>query len=234
MYKFDIFSKRQNPIQHEIYTYEKIPEKLRNQIFFIWKNGLAIDSYTIVRSNVPYQSFNFIKEIMCKEHGLLSLSEHSYKNDVGAECVDFLRYESDPLKVLDIIEISLYVMKILSENKSTYELESIGITQTYDEVIEDLNDRFKENGVGYTYLGNKIVRRDSEFLHENAVKPAISLLYESEFEGAAEEFLHAHELFRIGKNKEAIVEALKSFESTMKTICNKKVILFREKELQLG
>ena len=65
-----------------------------------------------------------------------------------------------------------------------------------------------------------IVRMDSQYVHTEAVLPAISLLQQQGFEGASEEFLNAHKHYREGKNKEAIFEALKAFESTMKSICS--------------
>ena len=42
------------------------------------------------------------------------------------------------------------------------------------------------------------------------------------FQRASDEFLSGHNHYRKGKYKEAINDALKSFESTMKTICEKK------------
>ena len=50
----------------------------------------------------------------------------------------------------------------------------------------------------------------------------ISLLYEEGFDGAEEEYRKAFEYRRKGDNKNAILEAGKAFESTMKTICDKK------------
>lgn len=48
------------------------------------------------------------------------------------------------------------------------------------------------------------------------------MLYEEGFDGAEEEFRKAFEYRRKGDNKNAILEAGKSFESVMKTICDKK------------
>jgi hypothetical protein len=43
-----------------------------------------------------------------------------------------------------------------------------------------------------------------------------------EYEGARDEFLSAHRHYRNGDHEEAITEAAKSFESTMKAICDRK------------
>lgn len=54
------------------------------------------------------------------------------------------------------------------------------------------------------------------------IKSALKLLFEEGFDGAEEEFRKGFEYRRKGDNKNAILEAGKSFESTMKTICDKK------------
>ncbi|GAJ00054.1 unnamed protein product, partial [marine sediment metagenome] len=92
--------------------------------------------------------------------------------------------------------------------------------QDPDDAIEELNDRFKEHEIGYQYVSGTIIPMDSQYIHTEAVRPAISLLQEAGFDGASEEFLNAHKHYREGRNKEAIAEALKAFESTMKSICS--------------
>ena len=89
-----------------------------------------------------------------------------------------------------------------------------------NDAITELNERFKEHGVGYQFVSGKIIRVDSEFLHVEAVKPALAVLRDDRFKGANEEFLSAHEHYRHGRYKESLVDALKSFESTLKTICS--------------
>jgi hypothetical protein len=98
--------------------------------------------------------------------------------------------------------------------------EGCGATQTADDAIQELNQRFQEHGIGYQFCGGELRRIDSQYLHVEAVKPAVSLLHDEGFRGASEEFSSAHEHHRKGRQKEAIVEALKAFESTMKTICD--------------
>jgi hypothetical protein len=91
-----------------------------------------------------------------------------------------------------------------------------------DDAISELNRRFKEHGVGYQFVESEIIRVDSELLHAETVKPALRLLNEINYHGAQQEFLSAYEHYRHGKNKEALNDCLKSFESTMKAICDKR------------
>jgi len=64
------------------------------------------------------------------------------------------------------------------------------------QAVEELNERFREHGVGYQFEELKIVRVDSQVLHAEVVKPALHLLSESAFSGANADFLKAHEHYR--------------------------------------
>jgi hypothetical protein len=76
--------------------------------------------------------------------------------------------------------------------------------------------------LGYEFVGGEILRVDSQLIHAEAVKPALNLLSHQQYSGAQDEFLRAHEHYRKGNSKEAINECLKSFESTMKAICDRR------------
>ena len=90
-----------------------------------------------------------------------------------------------------------------------------------DAAIGELNERFREHGVGYQF-DREIVRVDSQLLHAEVVKPALSLLRSPEYKGAQAEFLAAHSHYRHGRSKEAIAECLKALESVMKAISAKR------------
>ena len=91
-----------------------------------------------------------------------------------------------------------------------------------DSAIEELNGRFKEHGVGYCFTDGQIVRIDSDLSHSEVVQPALGILNQKQYAGAQQEFLQAHEHYRKGKTKEALNECLKSLESVMKSICDKR------------
>jgi len=120
---------------------------------------------------------------------------------------------------LDIIELSFRAIDRGARKFIEYELERARVTQDAGDAIEELNGRFREHGVGYQYVNGRIVRVDSQFLHAETVKPALALLNDSGFTGPAQEFMRSFDHHRKGDNKEAIAEALKAFESTMKSIC---------------
>jgi hypothetical protein len=91
-----------------------------------------------------------------------------------------------------------------------------------DEAISDLNARFKEHGLGFSFDAGMLIRVDSTFTHSEIIKPTISLLANPIFAGANDEYLTAHEHYRHGRNKECLIDCLKAFESTMKIICAEK------------
>jgi hypothetical protein len=89
-----------------------------------------------------------------------------------------------------------------------------------DDAIEELNIRFRQAGFGYQFEAGQIIRVDSHLLHSDVVKPALVLLSDPRFEGAQHEFLSAHAHYRAGEYEDAIVDANRAFESTMKAICD--------------
>jgi hypothetical protein len=128
-------------------------------------------------------------------------------------------------QVLDIIQASFnFAEHHFGEyNGDPEQMEaSIGLSCTPDMAIEELNRRFLENDLGYQYQDGHIIRLDSEYTHFEIVLPALQLLSEPEFKPAQDEFLKGHDDYRHGRCEDAINEALKAFESTMKIICEKR------------
>jgi hypothetical protein len=94
--------------------------------------------------------------------------------------------------------------------------------QYRDEALSDLNHRFREHGVGYQFESGRIIRVDSEIIHAEIVRPLLCAMNKPLFAPALAEFQCAHEHYRYQRNKECLNECLKSFESTMKAICEQK------------
>src|SRR5205807_2321631 len=69
------------------------------------------------------------------------------------------------------------------------------------------------------FTNGQLIKQTDQYIHTNVVLPALILLQDPLFRGAQEEFLKAHEHYLNQNYKEAINEALKAFESAMKTIC---------------
>lgn len=223
---FDTYSKRRERLekagQPDVYVYDELPDNLRVQIVHIWLD--AIGSYFTEGQLFPYQDpppsnylWQQIYDIMCRELGELRLSRSTRPH---SQCIDYLLNEQNIDNALDIIEVSFRIIDTDVRRLNENERRRSAIRQTPDEAITELNHRFKEHSVGYQYVNGKIIQVDSQYVHAEVVRPAISLLKDVKFEGAEEEFLKAHEHYRNGRHKEAIAEANKAFESTMKSICS--------------
>ena len=153
---------------------------------------------------------------MCREYGCFTLGP---ENNLVERVTNFLLKIEDTEKVIDVVELSFQYIDQVVRNKP-HLFSPMHISP--DDAIGELNDRFREHGVGYQYESGQIVKVDSQFIHSEAVKPVLSFLSDPIYKGANEEFLKAHEHYRKGRYKECLNECLKAFESCLKTICKKR------------
>ena len=220
---FDLFSRRKKQREGtenwDPYKYDDLPGTFRVQVVHILNATIGryyIDNYG-VNPSPANKTWELIHKIMLKELGRLQL------NDSGGNprqaCLNFILTEDDTDHILDIIELSFGVIDTLVRKLNPLERRAASIEQDADDAIAELNERFNQHRIGFRYENNHIVQVDSEYIHSEVVKPALTLLHTEGFDGAFDEFVKAHEHYRKGRTKEAIVEALKAFESTMKSLC---------------
>lgn len=228
---FDLFSKRQKKLRGEvpeIYIYENIPNELRVQIVHIIKDSIGTDEESYNSPNEPLKAYQLINKILCKEYGVFSLIDrYSPEED---NVLNFLLTEKDIEKTLDVIELCFrYIFNVINKDYNRY-IYHTKVELSPDEAITELNDRFKEHGIGYQFESGDIIKVDSTYIHSEITKPTLTLLWNKKFNGANEEYLKAHEHYRHGRNKECLAECLKAFESTLKIICSEKVWTFNQND----
>ena len=227
----DLYSKRKKKAKMagktEPYKYDDIPKEFRVQAIYIWRKTLNQIYNHNTREFFHFFEYTNSEEFICsfwrdlhshlaEEYGKFSLSNqyNPFKN-----LKDFFLNTSTSIEeLLDVIELTFQLMTLTvkrycNNNKSI---------QILNDAIKKLNIRFEEHSIGYELNDFQIIRKDSKFIHKEIVKKSLELLHEVGFQGASDEFLSGHSHYRKGKYKEAINDALKSFESTMKTICKKK------------
>lgn len=217
----DLYFKRQKQLRGEyteVYQYDQIPRTLKNQIVFIWKEVVGVDTW-YARTQEEGQKSRFYKQIysiLLKELGLEKFSTEKHYQD------PFFRRIEGFFKEVEDVEIELSIVELVFSN--AIKLRRLSATESPSNLnfIKELNQRFRENGVGYQYENDQIIRVDSEFIHAEAVKPALQLLSNPMYKGAQEEFLKAHEHYRHGRYDSALTDCLKAFESTMKIIIHKR------------
>ena len=140
------------------------------------------------------KAYEFIHDVLCREHGFDTLRKNNeYYFD--AIC-NFLGETKDADEVIDVIDISF---RFIDEDVRSYPADFPDSEISPDEAIAELNHRFQQHGVGYQYESGQIVRVDSEFIHSEVVKPALSMLSDPMYEGANDEFRKAHETLSKGK-----------------------------------
>ncbi len=151
--------------------YDKFPIKLKNQIFHIWKNFLNKNK---VPENITQGVWKLIHDSLAELHGLKEL--HPSSDDYGVEYYQFYRVTQYFEKVteidslLDIVEKSFEILKKIEPAiKKAKPYNHTPFTYTIENAIEDLNDRFSHNRIGYELKNGRIIKIDKELLHKKIV-----------------------------------------------------------------
>lgn len=226
MYVNDLFSRIQKQRRGEkfdVYRYDVIPTELRTQIWYIMFDAAShynkqhAASYS---NDITMKIFDFITEILRREHGKYNLAPDGRDSNRTGELQSFVMEDNNIDRVLDAVLLTFrYIRNLYTNGPESYCADGFG---NLDSLSDELNKRFNDHGVGFRLVNDDLVRIDSEFLHSEAVIPSLALLRDSYYEGAEQEFLSAHDHYRHRRHKEALVDALKAFESTMKVVCSKR------------
>ncbi len=211
---FELYSKRILNKQGEpdVYIYDEFPENFRNQVFYTLSD--VLDFY---QNKGTDGVWNYLHDTFAREVGLKTLYEYYLNKRTQIE--HFITNANDQ-SFLDFLD---YSFNLISRLKSappkniSFSKEHINVIDT---AINQLNFRLKQHNLGYEFINEAIIRKDNQLLHQETIKPALKLLVENGFDGPENEFFNAFEHRRKGNNKDAILYALKAFESTMKAICN--------------
>lgn len=213
----DLFSKRMRRARGDVpdvYQYDHIPEPLRVQIVHILRESIGTpSSYDMGRSATARHQTILGK--LRREYGVFTLhtnTDGTFDNELYSFVLN-----AETERVLDAVELCAQAIdEDVRHHPGDPNAKAIA-----DAALAELNGRFREHGLGYQVENGTLVRVDSTYLHAEGVKPALRLLSDTAFSGAQEEFLGAHEHYRKGDTKEALNDALKSLESTLKVICKR-------------
>lgn len=212
---FDIFSKRQKRLRGEVpdvYQYTDLPHSFRVQVIHIVRETIGEDYGPGYDAGGIYEG---IHKALCREYGVFSLKKHAQNNYEAI--FDFFLNEKSHERCIDVIELSFkYINHVVRQEYWRYPDKD---HQSADRAIDELNNRFKEAGIGYQFESDEIVKVDSQFIHADVVKPTLQILgSNTKYQGVNDEFLSAHEHYRHQHYKECLNDCLKSFESLMKAL----------------
>jgi len=216
----NLFSKRQKQKRGEVpdvYQYDNLPMEFRVQVVHILRDALGESHGSLSKME---EVFKVIHDALCREYGVFYLSDEARRSDFQTAVFNFFLNCDDVERALDVIEISFRLVKNVA---SEYEYKTYAEVKIEpDEAISELNERFHQHGIGFQHESGEIIRIDSKFVHTETIKPTLDVLSDKIYSGANEEFLKAHEHYRHRRYKECLNECLKSFESTMKIVCEKR------------
>jgi AbiJ N-terminal domain 4 len=220
MERFKLFSERNTLNEtNDVYEYEIAPQRLRIQLSHIF------DEY-ITSLDFSMRFWSLVVHSIKKEFGILELPGRGYKDIV----MRFFLGGNDQ-KAIDTIDLIFYLInQSIDSLTKTRNDENRTIVYQLKKAIEEANYRFKQNNFGYEIIDGQLIRIDNQMVHQEVIKPAIQLLFDEGFDTASNEFLQAHEHYRKGEYSDAIVDAGRAFESTMKIICDKKSYSYSQRD----
>jgi len=206
-----------NKTYPDVYSYDVLPKGLKIQVIHIWKLFFDQEVYKPL-SNYIEESVLHIDRLIAAEMQKHSIIHPNFKYNVIEGLFNFFEHSQDVEADLSLIELMNRFCEHIEKKQSDYYGEP---GYNFQDIVNDINLRFKQNGIGFQYENDIIIRMDNEILHEATIKPALHFLQALEYKNANEEFLKAHEHFRHNRYEACLVECNKSFESTMKIICSK-------------
>ena len=222
---YELFSHRRKRLAKagttDIYQYVDATQRLKVQLQQLFTDAIGPQnsqtSYMLANlAPDNADGWQFIHKTLCREIGAHILAKGLTEREQVLNRLD----AADIDEFLDVVELCARYIDLVMGDEQDYHREALGITQAPSEAISELNFRLREAALGYRYENGELLRVDSEYSHEEIIKPALSILSDKSFSGAQEEFLRAHRYYRSGEYSQSITEAAKSFESTLKSVCD--------------
>jgi hypothetical protein len=210
--------------QPEVYVYDRVPAQLRHQIALALSEGIG-EFYTIglydSRGYTPDMKFSYgcweIIDKKCREE-VFSYLAYEYEHHFARRVEEAINKIENIDEWLSIVEICCMTAAWVVDG------QGVNISQQRRDAasaaITKINDRFRQHVVGYQFENGRIIRKDSELMHVEIIKPALTLLTTPAFAKANEEFMTAHRHYRTGAYKDAVTAANRAFESMLKAICD--------------
>ena len=217
MYK--LYSQRKKEAEQgisDVYIYDKFCREFRNQYMHIVEDifGIYPDVKYIYKPNGNYiDMWEFVCQAFAREKGLKYLqTSYSGATNTYEAYEDYVDISDDS----DFLDLLVFTFTEVISDKSIF---GLGYNEVVNLAIKELNFRFKQHSLGYEFVNGELIPKINEFIHTEIIKPALHLLNNKIFEGAEQEYFQAFEHYKKGQNKDAILNAIKAFESVLKSIC---------------
>lgn len=188
---------RHKPVP-EVYTYSSTPQ-LRVRLAKMLSDTIG----------ASHSSWSALSDAICRELG--------YENNDSNYTEQWLTWHLLTEPPSELVFLSVLEMACRQAVDSFDYLTDPGAATT--QFSDRINEIFDQHDVGYQFENGTILRRDSQFVHAQLVKPVLALLTDPRFASVNNEFMTAHTAYRNQDFKTSNVECLKALESTMKIIC---------------
>ena len=229
---FETFKRRKQLAEKQgaadVYVYDNIPYHLKHQILTAVLEGLGpyggpsqFAFHSSPNANKHWELVDRVCrkeiEVYLKYLRVSNLNSRFNQAFGGAEDVD------DALSLLEVVCVLLSKVK----DRHAQETEQRGAVMTAQNALDEINERFKQHGVGYQFENASIIRVNSEFTHSSIIKPALTLVQNKIFRKVNEDFITSHRHYRSGEHKDAVTSANRAFESMLKAICDAKGWIYK-------
>jgi hypothetical protein len=213
-------------------SYGPFPQELKVQLVFIFKDFInSLTNRWGQKEDISSNIWESIDNILRREHGLHILyddyrSLHQPLASWYMVCQYFEKV-NDIGKELDVVyAVCEQIENCLDPNR---DLRS---NYSPQQALSDVNKRLQQHGIGYRWQENEIIKVPSEFTYNEIIAPALTLLYQAEFENAQQEFISAFEHYKKGPGEyeEALTDCLKSIESVIKIIATTRKWTFNKND----
>lgn len=231
---FDVFSKR---VKNDNKV-TPISETFRNRILMLWRDTAGFEFANVIEQLHTKLTYFIGNPQLMPNNDNQSISKES-------DLLKFLLTCSDE-HFLNAIEYSFQlqgagqlrsrekeIIKHINEFFSVDDLPYFLTESVWEETsnAEDEAQPLASIGTSYKLLEHpKVIRKDSEVLHETAITPCLDLLRGKKYVNANHEFLSALDDFRKGKYRDSVAKASSAFESVMKVICKTNKYPYKESD----
>lgn len=220
------FSRRNKPRASGPYIYDSVPSNLRHQLLYLLDDCTG-NYYPATYSTA---SFGFkIWEVLRKQMRELQGRPTAMPYEPKTECRESLLNDTDE-DALNFIDLAFRVIVLIIGKLDARARANNEITLSATEAVEKLNWRLGQHHLGYKFVGEELIRVDTEYTHQEITEPAFGLLNTNGFDAAREEFHRAHAAYLRGNNREALREAQNALDSCLKLICTHRRWSFEKRD----
>lgn len=238
---FEVFSRR--PKQFRAQKHD-VPETFRNRVF-LWCNEVFSNSRT------SYGSGDYISTFWEEIHRHLQyslgrvqlLERNKYPASRAEDAIEFL-LDCPSDEFIDFVEyifrvdcffhVAIPENELVDEINELFRIDDLPYHVTYfaKEKVREIVNAYpftgREQEVIKTVAYPKVIMKESEVLHAQAIQPTLEFLQKPAFKLANGEFLEALEDYRKGDFGDCLTKCGSSFESVLKIICERKNWPYRQ------